>query len=208
MGLVSKTKHYRRTVTRSNTNVLHKDGRKRRYRYHVASKGPIIDPTPRPILTPNILLLNRAIYAETQPILYAGNCFALEDTAALHAFLAIIGPKNRATLTNLSIRGWGYTKAHKALNHPAFTLLAGAVNLGRLHLDCQISWAGPRRVARQLYRDGFHWLEAVGAAKGKYDAAVELIEIPEVHLTNVYCSGPSPESEMEKFRAELRKMLR
>lgn len=169
--------------------------------------------TPRAVLTPNILLLNQAIYAETQPILYAGNTFALEDTTALHAFLATIGPKNRATLTDLSIQGWGYTKAHKALNHPAFTLLAGAVNLGRLHLDCQISWGGPKRIARQLYRDGFHWLEAVGVAKGKCDAAVELIEIPAAQLTENYGGRvlgnyPSPEEKMEEFRAELRKMLR
>lgn len=166
-----------------------------------------------PVLTPNILLLNRAIYAETQPILYAGNTFAVEDTTALHAFLAIIGPKNRATITDLTIRGWGYTKTHKALNHPAFTMLASAVNLTRLNLDCQIAWGGPCMIAKQLYRDGFHWLEAVGVAKGKFDAAIDIIEIPEVNLNGfpygrVNGDNLSLEEKMEQFRGELRKMLR
>ena len=161
-----------------------------------------------PVLVPNILLLNRAIYHETQPVLYAGNIFSLEDTTALHAFLATIGCKNRATLTDLSIKGWGYTKAHKALNHPAFTMLTGAVNLSRLHLHCQIAWGGPKRVAKQLYRDGFHWLEAVGAARGKFDAAIELIEIPERNLNGYGYDDLSPDEKLEEFRTELRKLLR
>lgn len=166
-----------------------------------------------PVLTPNVLLLNRTIYAETQPILYAGNTFAVEDTTAMHAFLATIGPKNRATLTDLTVKGWGYTKAHKALNHPAFTLLAGAVNLTRLHIDCQILWGGPNRIAKQLYRDGFHWLEAVGATKGRVDAAIDLIEISEGILTTCYgyissqSEDVSAEEAMEEFRAALRRML-
>ena len=219
MFLVSKTKHYRRTVQRSNPNAIGTGDyyrRRRTYRYQMqSSQSSQSSNTPTataiPALIPNILLLNRATYAETQPILYAGNTFALEDTTALHSFLATIGPRNRATLSNLTIQGWGYTKAHKALNHPAFTLLAGALNLSNLRLDCQISWGGPKKVAKQLYRDGFHWLEAVGAAKGKFDAAIEVISIPEAQL-NGYGYGRtsqnSPEEKMAEFKAELRKMLR
>lgn len=165
----------------------------------------------------NILLLNREIYAEAQPILYASNAFAVEDTTALHAFLANIGPKNCATIADVTISGWGYTKAHKALNHPAFTLLANAVNLTRLHIDCRISWSGPKHAARQLYRDGFHWLEAMGVAKGNFDAAVGIIEIQEIHGDNFnqyYRYGvepkekPTEEELLEEFRGELRKLLR
>lgn len=219
MFLISKTKHYRRTVQRSTPNAIisrNYYSSRRTYRYQMqSSQSSQSSNTPAaitiPALIPSILLLNRATYAETQPILYAGNTFALEDTTALHSFLATIGPKNRATLSNLTIQGWGYTKAHKALNHPAFTLLAGAVNLSSLRLDCQISWGGPKKVAKQLYRDGFHWLEAVGAAKGKFDAAIEVISIPEAQL-NGYgygrMSGDSPEEKMAEFKAELRRMLR
>ena len=165
-----------------------------------------------PALVPNILLLNQATYAETQPILYAGNTFAVEDTTAMHAFLANIGPKNRATITDLTIKGWGYTKAHKALNHPAFTMLAGAVNLTRLHLDCEVVWGGPKRIAKQLYRDAFHWLEAVGTGKGVFDAAVDIIEITDRYLSpsfygHIHGSEQNQEASLEDFRAELRKMM-
>lgn len=213
--LIPKTKHFRRTVQRSVHHINSVTG------YHCSARSQCsvrgspkaATETPLPALTPNILLLNRAIYAETQPILYADNTFELEDTTAMHAFLAIIGPKNRATLTDLTIKGWGYTKAHKALNHPAFTMLASAVNLTRLHLDCQIAWGGPDKVAKQLYRDGFHWLEAVGAAKGKFDAAIELIDIPDERLGNSYsysrrhAADLVPEGMLGTFRAELRKLL-
>lgn len=90
-------------------------------------------------------------------------------------------------------------------------MLAGAVNLTHLHLDCKIAWGGPRKVARQLYRDGFHWLEAVGAAKGKFDAAIELLEISESNLSrfvSVRENDLSPNDWVEQFDAELRKLLR
>ena len=214
--LVSKTKHYRRTVRRAIPNAVNPGGYARRrrsylYRMQPSQSSNTSTVTTIPALTPNILLLNRAIYAETQPILYAGNTFALEDTTALHAFLANIGPKNCATLTDIILRGWGLTRTHRALNHPAFTMLVGAVKLRNLHLDCRIGWGGPKSIAMQLYRDGIHWLEAVGVAKGKSDAAIEIMEIPDYTFTNYYGRGTedsqSPEVRMEEFRAELRKML-
>lgn len=220
MFLVSKTKHYRRTVQRSIPDATNPGGyyrRSRAFRYqhmHLSqsSNTSTVTVTTLPALTPNILLLNQAIYAETQPILYAGNTFAFEDTTALHAFLANIGPKNIATVTDVTLRGWGFTRAHKALNHPAFTMLAGAVNLSRLHVDCRFGWGGPKRIAKQFYRDGFHWLEAMGAVKGKSDPGIELTEISDDNLTGYgYARGsgdtPSLEERMEEFRAELRKLL-
>lgn len=218
MFLVSKTVRYRRTVQRSTPDAVkaHYYHRRRHYRYvePLSQPSDTSTATMLPTLTPNILLLNRAIYAEAQPILYASNAFALEDTTALHAFLAIIGPKNRATITDLTIKGWGYTKAHKALNHPALTMLTGAANLKRLYLDCHIHWSGPKGVAKQLYRDGFHWLEAVGAAKGKFDAAIEIIEASEECLENrpyknvqAYKNMQADE-KTDEFRSELRKLLR
>ena len=210
--LVSKTKRYRRTVERS-LSCSDKSYSRNYYRRHTPSQSSegTADVT-LPDLVPNLLLLNQAIHAESQPILYAGNTFAVEDTTAMHAFLAKIGPKNRATITDLRIKGWGYTKAHKALNHPALTMLVDAVNLEHLHLDCQIGWGGgPKKIAKQLYRDGFYWLEAVGTGKRKCDAAVEIIEIANEYLTrNIYFGvgrDPKPDELMEEFRAELRRLL-
>jgi len=131
--------------------------------------------------------------------------------------IATAGPKNCATLTDLVIKGWGYTKAHKAMNFPAFTMLGSAVNLESLYIDCRIHWDGPKGVARQIYRDGHHFLEAIGAAKGKYDAAVELLsfdsdnwEVPRYYryghpaATKVSTTAGS----VEEFQTELRRLLR
>lgn len=199
--LVSKTKRYRRTVQL----VSYK---RDDYRPHTPSQSSeSTDDVTLPDLVPNLLLLNKAIYAESQPILYAGNTFAVEDTTAMHAFLAKIGPRNRATITELRVLGWGYTKAHKALNHPALTMLVDAVNLEHLDLYCQIGWGGgPKKIAKQLYRDGFYWLEAVGTGKRKFDAAVDIIEIPDEYLTRNGCC-PNPDELREEFRAELRRLL-
>ena len=86
------------------------------------------------------------------------------------------------------------------------------MNLSRLHVNCNFGWGGPKRVANQFYREAFHWLEARGAAKGRFDAAIELIEISDDNLTAYgYGRGsgdnPSPEERMEEFRNELRKLL-
>ena len=91
-------------------------------------------------------------------------------------------------------------------------MLAGAVNLRRLHLDCVIAWGGPKSVAKQLYCDGINWLETVGAAKGNFDAAIELIDIPDGSLNvelRTWAPNPSmtTEEKLEEFRAELRKWL-
>jgi hypothetical protein len=166
---------------------------------------------------PNLLALSHQIYSEAQPVLYGMNAFVLDDTTALHSFLATVGPRNSVLLSDVTIKEWGYSKAHKALNHPAFTLLVNAVNLRRLHLDCRLHWrSNPKSVAMQVYRDGFHWLEAVGVAKGKFDAAVEIIELLPENLdgSSWYGTGPgrqakpTHEEQMKLFRNELTKLLR
>ena len=162
---------------------------------------------------PNILLLNKAIHVETQSILYAGNTFALDNTMALYTFLAIIGPKNRATLTEIIIQGWGEIKAHKPLHSPTLTMLADAVNLTRLDFNCLITWGGPTwggptKAAKELYRGGFRWLEAIGAAKGSPDAGVDIITVNESNSPRwMQNFAGSREEWMKVFGAELRRLL-
>lgn len=222
MFLASKLKRYRRTVRRvppiAITATEYQGYRWLRYVQPQPASDFDSDSAPitLPAFVPNLLALNHEIYSEAQPILYRSNAFVLADTTALHNFLAIIGSKNAAALANVTIKGWGHSKAHKALNYPAFTLLAGAVNLKRLHLDCRISWySSPRRIAMQVFRDAFHWLQAVGSAQGKWDAALDVIEVQEDNFaTNRYgmigSQQPklSHEEQMEIFLDELRRLLR
>ena len=115
----------------------------------------------------NLLALNRQINSEASPVLYGGNTFAVRDTIALHAFCATIGPKNCATLRELIVGAWVFLPVVKAFNHPAFTLLASAVNLTCLKLDGHIHWKGSiEQDAKRFYRAALPWLEAVGLAKG------------------------------------------
>ncbi|OCK79626.1 hypothetical protein K432DRAFT_354524 [Lepidopterella palustris CBS 459.81] len=214
--LRSKTKHYRRTVERGISDGLaYSLSRYSRRRRYLPQPMETIEPE---FTLPSFLVLNRQIYTEALPILYS-NKFILEDTTALHAFIANLTPTNRALLENITIRRWGCTKSHKALNHPGLTMLVGCVNLKHLSFDCRIGLArGPKRIARQIYRDGFHWFEAVGTAKGKFDAAVELVDLCAENWQRAYWQraywrreqdqfGQTADENLGIFRDELRKLL-
>ena len=67
-------------------------------------------------------------------------------------------------------------------------------------------------MATQVYRDGFHWFEAVGVTKGKSDAAVDMIEIPSQYLArypfgSLGFDDKSVQTDREEFQAQLRKLL-
>ncbi|KAL8826047.1 MAG: hypothetical protein Q9170_007560 [Blastenia crenularia] len=179
IALVSKLRQCRHVVGLGDTETFQSFRRWRRGRYGWYAPVPATTPIIRPSLVPNMLAVNRQMFAEAQPILYGANVFAFEDTKTLHTFCANIGPKNCAALRELSVKHWGQTAARRAMNYPAFCALASAVNLTRLSLDCDVSYgsASPRNKARQFHRDGFLWLEAVGRAKGHRDAAVDLIDL-------------------------------
>lgn len=103
------------------------------------------------------------------------------------------------------------------MNFPAFTMLGHAVNLERLYINCRIHWDGPKGVAKQIYRDAHHYLEAIGDKKGIYDAAVEVFDFNPSNWSGQKCHKyetltPSTDltasENLKKFRAELRKRLR
>ena len=215
--LIARTRQYRRTAQIA-APIDARDAR-RRHRYWSPSPDTVAnqDSTWVPKLVPNILALSRRVHDEAQPILYGRNVFALDDTAALHAFIASIGPKNCATLRELQINGWGFSRAHKAINHPAFTILGQAVNLRRLHIKCQIHWGNPTEVARQIYRDGHHWFHTLAIAKGRVDAGVDILDIGDQNLgaryqwtNNVreWVKSTDEEEKIKQFQAELRKLLK
>ena len=89
-------------------------------------------------------------------------------------------------------------------------MLADAVNLRSLQFDCYITYGGPGRVAKQLYRNGFRWLETFGAAKGSLDAGVDIITVTPSNLSSNWRRDPEPryEENLKVFRAELRRLLR
>ena len=62
--------------------------------------------------------------------------------------------------------------------------------------------------ARQLYRDGHHWLEAVGLAKGKKDAGIGIVHIGDGFFNSPYHHVQTGgKTRLEEFQSELRKLL-
>ncbi|KAL8833708.1 MAG: hypothetical protein Q9176_007864 [Flavoplaca citrina] len=218
--LVFRLKGYRHTVTLGDPKIF-QDFRRRTYRedfdgpscYRNVPLAQVL----RPSFAPAIIALNHETHTQAQTILYSYNAFALEDPKALLAFCANIGPKNCAMLQEVNLKHFGKTVVRRALCYPAFAALASAVNLQLLNLDCSIRRGDPVLTARQFFRDGHNWLEAVGANEGRRDAAVDRIQLgPENFARSRYrvdsTDDTTDEQKLEKmttiFKKELRRLLK
>ena len=223
LTLVSATKSYRRIVCRGDIFSPDEDhyyGRRRRGkyrgRYRISGQSQsqsTEDEISKRQLVPNLLAVNKQIHAEGINFLY-GQEIVLDDTMTLHQFLASIGDDNQKRLLELTIKGWGGGRGtHKAMNHCALTLLAGATNLKTLYLDCQIGWMRkPKELARQLYRDGHFFMEAFGKANGSKDAIVDVLELNDWNFDkNNYWSYRASQAnlpEQEAFKTQFQQDLR
>ena len=80
-----------------------------------------------------------------------------------------------------------------------------------------LSWSSdPKPRATRFYRDAFPWLEAIGAAKGKADAAVDLVDVRVQDPSSDYyyrrgrartARKFSSYEDIDLFREELAKLL-
>ena len=158
-------------------------------------------------LIPNLLAVSKQVRAEAVGYLYKQR-IVVEDTMALHTFLAAIGQFNRGVLSEVVVKDWGCGRgAHKAMNVAALTALSTCTNLKKLNLDCRVGWQRtPKQLARQIFRDGHYFLEAFGAANGRRDAAVDVIELSDCNLGSVN-ESPGPEKYKCQYEGELRKLL-
>jgi hypothetical protein len=203
VSLCTATKHYRRTVERY---ISPKDWDREYSPKSDNGDGVAVqnEPTLRP-LVPSLLAVNKQIYQEARNILYE-NEFKLADPLALHSFIVDIGSQAAKLLTHVTLCSRIYGRSmQKGYNHSAFSMLASATNIKKLRIESLTNWRdAPSWAARQFYRDGFPWLEAVGAAKGKLDAALDLLELcsPDDNCRN------ADYEEVEPFKRELVKLLR
>lgn len=173
------------------------------------TQGP---PENRP-LVPALLAVSKQIYKESGDILY-GNDFHLGDTLTMHSFLVDIGPRAASLLKNVTLISWGEGRGvHKAYNHAGFAALSTAINLKKITIHGHTCYnSDGKSVATQFYRDAFPWLEAYGAANGKVDAAVDIINISNRRIFGgyygwTYRERSGPYSYMDVFRQELSKLL-
>ena len=173
-------------------------------------------------LVPQLLCASRQVYDEAAPMLYTQNALFVEDTTCLHTLLAQTG-RERARIADVTIQAWGAGRGvHNAMNHVAFMMLADAVGLRRLHLDCVAGWwATADKAALQFYRDAHYWLEAAGARAGDMAAGVDVISLPEPReessAESNWNSLPyyrrwggfrNTQENHEKFREELVRLLK
>lgn len=219
--LVSKSKAYRRVVKR---RLLPE------YSYPPVQPADGASPSERPpanqflnnYLTPQLLCASRQVYDEAAPMLYTQNALFVEDTTCLHTLLAQTG-RERARIADVTIQAWGAGRGvHNAMNHVAFMMLADAVGLRRLHLDCVAGWwATADKAALQFYRDAHYWLEAAGARAGDMAAGVDVISLPEPREESSAESNwnslpyyrrwsgfKNTQENHEKFREELVRLLK
>jgi hypothetical protein len=216
INLAGAFKHRRRTVERISAETqshIQRNGSRRYFRFDQGSDSAGPDEFEEPVtLVPSLLSVCKQIHQEGCGILY-GNEFVFTDTFALYNFLLNLGPYGSKYLKHLRILGWGYGRGMKGYNHSCFAVLVWATNLETLHLEDTAGYSRqPKHNATQLYRDAFPWLEAVGMAKGKADAAVDVLQFPSDRYDSTVYSLPHGEvltskEKDEQFLGELSKLL-
>jgi hypothetical protein len=168
-------------------------------------------------LVPSLLGVNKQIHKEGVDILYGKNEFVFQDSFALHNFLINLGPSGAKHLKTIRVLGWLHGRCRKEYNHSCFALLASATNITALHLISQIGGYSPSKYgAGQLYCSAFPWMEAVGMAKGKVDAVIDIIKFDKGRCHSGFDPVPNTclvdkdkhsEEEYAEFKATLRKLL-
>lgn len=138
-------------------------------------------------LAPVLLRTNKRIHQEALGYLYNRNNFFFATPYALHTFIVNIGTRNAPFLRDLTIVDWIRDGPYHGYSHSCFTAMLLAPNVESLKIlgNLCIHWngAGTRRIARYVFENAFPWLEAVGFAKGKYDAALSILNVSPFNFT-------------------------
>ncbi|KAF3032811.1 hypothetical protein E8E12_002825 [Didymella heteroderae] len=162
-------------------------------------------------LSPSLLAVNKQIHREACDILYS-NELIFADPIALYAFMINLGRDGSASrIKTMRLKGWGHGRTSKAYNNSCFAVLRDAKNLEKFYIDCTVGWyRQPKNAAQQIYRDAHPWLEDVGRVKGKFDAALDVLEVSAESLGRNYWNASQNQSDAQRrkaFNDELRRNL-
>lgn len=154
-------------------------------------------------LAPQLLCVSRQINAEATAMLYGQN-IVVENLHTLYTVLAKLRPGTLNLIQTITIEGWGCTKAERAMNFPALSMLSKCENLERVDIDCQIFdrhwWSTSKKrceaSARRFYKDAFNWLEDMAGKAGRKDAALDIVRFHRINY-----SSPSDDNEFENNEA-------
>jgi hypothetical protein len=126
------------------------------------------------------------------------NDFTIADTFTLHTFITNLGPRCASYLKHITLVNWASDRStNRGYNHSCFSALVSATNLEGLAILGKMGTSGPSRAAKEIYKNAYPWLEAVGMAKGKIDAAVDMLE---VSVSNLLFYGEAEVADEERDR--------
>lgn len=203
INFVAVQRHKRRCVERVSIDSL-RHALRSGYCYQPNNINDTADDRPNS-LVPSLLAVNKQIHQEGCNILYS-NELVFADTVALYSFMINLGPTSASQIKTIRLKGWGWGRTSKAYNNSCFAVLIWASNLEKFYIDTSVGWyRRSKNAAQQIYRDAFPWLEAVGHAKGKFDAALDILDLVATSI-NGYYSQPNGE-KCEEFDRELRGLL-
>ena len=142
-----------------------------------------------PPLNVSLLAVSKTVKAEAEHWLYSCNQFQFRNSKDMHVFLSSITPYTRGLLRFITVRDDWIKPVSTSMNYTAFSLLAeGGTNLRslRLHSDAHRGWDGEEsRAAKMIYRDSFHWFDAMVRAHGII-AAVNTVDLTELDWSFSY----------------------
>lgn len=145
--------------------------------------------------TTNLLLINKATYAEAGPILY-NNHFYFSESKAFFIFFASLSVTAKSWIQELTLELWKFetpdifpvilaiddeeemAKDNRTYFLPAFTVMVGTKNLKHLHFnfrDVNYDDFDMNQFVINMYGTNHFWLEAMRRERGSYEAVVELI---------------------------------
>nr|POF17964.1 hypothetical protein CFP56_13375 [Quercus suber] len=158
----------------------------------------------RNTISPALLAVNKQVHAEGVLFLYEQR-FLLLDFKTTCRFLRQIGPTNRALLTDITIQDWG----EHSQAYTGFAMLGSCVHLRSLFFSHPFHWIRDMDcLARFVYVVGHRFIVAYGEAKGREDAALDVIHVDEKTIPdNFHLDDGDRGTLRESFRAELRRLM-
>lgn len=139
--------------------------------------------------SPAILATCKQIHGEAVGLLY-GQRLHLQDSRALHVFLAGIGPDNCKLIREISIgKCGGYMEQNRTMIYPAFTLLTTCTSIKSIRFNCMVvsqPAATKYKAANIVYRDCYEFIRAYAEAKVSVEAALDIIHLSPCNFDPYY----------------------
>ncbi|KAM3419858.1 hypothetical protein BST61_g3187 [Cercospora zeina] len=125
-----------------------------------------------------LLAVSKEIHQEAIQI-FSAIPLRLDGTSSVMDFLSQVGASVRQRIVSITVKNY-----QKSTVRTAFNVLAECKNLQRLRFDAGVFGEGdPQKAAKALFGDAHKFLQAMGTAKGRKDAGVDILSFGKQALT-------------------------